>query len=262
MIVQRIGTAELLFNTAERMGLSPSWVLPEKLFAVSINGEEEYINFACSMLNTEVAASLARNKHSTRMILARHNVLNIPFLQAETVQDAHSFLTKYKKVIAKPLGGSGSRDIHVITDPDQLASLAIDNYILEEYVAGRELRYLVLNDSIIAVHESQYGTSVAADRALKRVSYSKETWDSQLCKESLRIARILKLRFAAIDYIIDAEGRSHLLEVNTAPGLKWFHAPSSGPAVDVARHLLEAMYEPQMTYTATDLQLTRHRGGG
>jgi hypothetical protein len=44
--------------------------------------------------------------------------------------------------------------------------------------------------------------------------------------------------------------------VNTMPGLKWFHAPSSGPVVDVARLFLESVIEdlcPAMPATSGTL---------
>ena len=44
--------------------------------------------------------------------------------------------------------GLGARDIHIITTVAQLAALRIDKYILEQYIAGRELRYLILDGRI------------------------------------------------------------------------------------------------------------------
>jgi D-alanine-D-alanine ligase-like ATP-grasp enzyme len=239
---QKVGTAQLLFNAALNMGLQPSWVV-NGLFAVTINDKEEYVNYARSPLNTAVAVSLATNKYFTRMVLERHGVQNIPFTCPQTPAAAQAFLQKHGKIVAKPHHGSGAVDIHIVTTPAQLAQLDVKKYILERYIKGKELRYLVLNDSILAVHESEYGDSVASDRPLQRISYARSDWDEQLSKESLRITEALRLRFAAVDYLIDSDGSSYLLEVNTAPGLKWFHAPSTGPVVDVAAQLLRSLYK-------------------
>jgi hypothetical protein len=238
---RKTGTAQLLFGAALDMGLQPSWIVPNNLFAIMVDGKEEYVNFARSPLNSAVSVSLAKNKYFTRMILDRHGVRNIPFTRSRTIEAAEVFLSKHGKIVAKPLEGSGSQDIHIITTSAQLRNLEINKYILEKYIGGKEVRYLVLNDSVLAVHESEYGISVSADRPLRRISYPRSMWDHHLSQESLRIMRMLQLRFAAIDYMIDEEGHSYLLEVNTAPGLKWFHAPSVGPIVDVAKCLLEAM---------------------
>lgn len=225
------------------MGLSPVWVTPLGVFAVTVDGQERYINLARSPLNSAASVSLARNKYITRRILERHHMQNIPFTLPHTRSEAEAFLARHGTIIAKPITGAGARDIHIITEPAQLTALQIDLYLLEKYIVGKELRYLLLNSEVVGVHRSEYGTSVAEDRPLQRISYPRDIWDSALLESSLRIADILNLRFAAVDYLIDSSGRAYILEVNTMPGLKWFHAPSSGPIVDIARLFLESMID-------------------
>lgn len=237
----RLGTAELLYRCARKMGLRPTWVTPDGMFAISVHGTERYINFARSPLNSHTGASLAKDKYLTRLILARHNMQNIPFARPQTQASAEAFLAAHGKIIAKPVEGSGSRDIHVVTNAAQLADLTITGYILEKYIAGKEMRYLILNGEVIGVHQSEYGTSVEEDRVLRRISYPKTAWDAALAASSLQIARVLDLAFVAVDFLVDDTGRAYILEVNTTPGLKWFHAPSTGPKVDVARLFLEAI---------------------
>jgi glutathione synthase/RimK-type ligase-like ATP-grasp enzyme len=238
---QQISTTELLYKSAMRMGLEPSWVIPNGLFAVQIRGSERYINSANSPLNSHVSVSLTRNKHLTRMVMERHGLRNIPFMRPENHEQAASFLHVHGKIIAKPVAGFGSQDIHIVTSEDQLQSLDIADYILEQYIAGTEMRYLVLNDTVIGVQESIYGTSVQPDRSLQRISFASDDWDQDVVATSKQIARILSLKFAAIDYMIDKDGNAYILEVNSAPGLRWFHTPSSGPSIDAAGLFLEAM---------------------
>jgi len=64
-----------------------------------------------------------------------------------------------------------------------------------------------------------------------------------LISSSLQVAHILDLKFAAVDYLVEPSGKAYILEVNTTPGLKWFHAPTSGPVVDVARQFLTAVFK-------------------
>jgi len=253
IISQKLGTAELLFRCAEQMGLRPIWVTPNGVFSIMADGKERYINQSRSPLNPEASAGLAKNKYLTRVILQRHNMQNIPFALPRTFGEAASFLQRYTKIIAKPITGANAHDIHIITEVAQLEALEITKYILEKYIAGKEMRYLLLNGRVIGVHRSEYGTSVEETRPLQRISYPKALWNPELVASSLRIADILDLRFAAIDYLVDASGEAHILEVNTVPGLKWFHAPSNGPVVDVARLLLEAIlndmpYETPLAY--------------
>lgn len=242
---QKLGTAELLFQSAERMGLRPCWITPGGLFAVSLNGQERYINFARSPLNSHTGTSLTKNKYLTRLVLERHQMPNIPFMRPDSHLAASTFLQVHGKIIAKPLTGSGAHDIHLITTTQQLRKLHLTRYILEKYIVGQELRYLVLNGTVIGVHRSDYGSSVREDRSLQRISYHYNTWDSDLVSSTIRIAHVLGLNFAAVDYLVSPGGRTYILEVNSSPGLKWFHAPTSGPVVDVARQFLEAAFQSE-----------------
>ena len=102
------------------------------------------------------------------------------------------------------------------------------------------MRYLIMDGRVIAVHRSNYGTSVDKNRDLERISLPYTDWDQAIVARSITIAELLGLRFAAVDYLVDNAGAYHLLEVGAAPGFKWFHAPTSGPAVDVAHMFLSA----------------------
>jgi glutathione synthase/RimK-type ligase-like ATP-grasp enzyme len=224
------------------MGLCPAWlIMPGGPFVITTQAGEKYINAEFSTLNSQLSASLSKNKNLTRIILGRHGLPNIPFARPKTLQQAELFLIEHGTIVVKPLKGMGSRDIHIVTNMGQLAGLDITKYIFEKYIAGKEMRYLVLNGNVIAVHQSEYGTSVESTRVLQRISYCKDDWDAGLDAMSVGIATIFKLGFTAIDYLIDAAGRVYVLEVNSAPGLKWFHAPSEGPPVDVAQLFMDAL---------------------
>jgi glutathione synthase/RimK-type ligase-like ATP-grasp enzyme len=242
---QKLTSTELLFRCAQQMGLRPSWITPHGLFAISVGEQEQYVHFARSPLNSQTSASLAKNKYMTRLILERHGMLNIPFTLTTSHEEAIRFLELHQKIIAKPVRGAGAHDIHIVTSPTELQSLNINEYILEKYISGAEIRYLILNGGVIGVHRSDYGVSVEETRPLERISYPSSDWDPALVASSIHVAAILSLQFAAIDYLIDDAGRPYILEVNTMPGLKWFHAPTSGPVVDVARQFLESMINRQ-----------------
>jgi glutathione synthase/RimK-type ligase-like ATP-grasp enzyme len=231
-------TTELLFASAEKMGWQPAWVTPRGLFAVTINGRERYINFAHSPLNSHTSISLAKNKYLTRLVLERHGLRNIPFARPRSLEAAVAFLDTHQKIIVKPVNGAGARDIHIVTDASQLTGLKIRRYIFEKYIAGQELRYLVLNDRVVAVYRSDYGVSVDEKRYLECVSFPENEWDEALCASSIQAARALGLAFAAVDYLATEIGETFVLEINSAPDLKWFHTPASGPAVDVAQLFL------------------------
>lgn len=240
---QRLGTTQLLFRAAETMNLAPEWLTPNGVFAVTVQGKEIYVNDARSPLNSVTSVSLCKNKYLTRRVLARHGAQNIPFIKTHSLEQATDFLSEHTKIIAKPISGSGAKDIHMVTSQDQLEDLRLREYILEKYISGIEFRYLILNNRVIAVHQSEYGTSVEHDRALIRISHEEQSWDPALVASSLQIATALGLRFAAVDFMVDDQGYAYVLEVNSMPGLKWFHAPSSGPAVDVAMHFMTSLLD-------------------
>ncbi len=241
MITKKLGSAELLFEAAETMGLNPSWIKRGSIFAIPTRDGERYINYSISSINSQLSSSLVGNKNAARLILSRQGFPTMAHLVSSSHLEAQMFLAKHKKIIVKPISGSNSHDVHIIESPEALALFNIRHYILEEYAPGKEIRYLLLNDKVIGVHESQYGESVAEDRPLKRISYPRTEWDPALMALSLQVAKVFGLRFAAVDYIIDPDGQARILEVNSWPGMKWFHAPTSGPVVDLARLFLQAM---------------------
>jgi len=244
MITKKTSTPNLLFSRAKQMGLQPAWVIEDGLFVVTTIDGEKYVNHTSSSLNSHLSTGIAKNKYLTRLILERNKLANIAYLNPKSLQQAEAFLNTHKKIVAKPRGGMGSKDIRIIDNPDQLKDIKINKVILEKYILGKELRYLVFGDNVIAVHESEYGLSVEPGRELKRISYPKNEWNTELCELSVKITKIIGLQFSAVDYLLDDAGKAHILEVNSAPGLKWFHSPSSGPAVDVAKIFMTAFVSP------------------
>jgi glutathione synthase/RimK-type ligase-like ATP-grasp enzyme len=238
---QKLSTAELLFNQAAQMGLQPSWVTQNWLFAIQTPQGERYINNTSSMLNSQVAASLSRNKYLTRKLLERQGLPNVPFARPKTTVEARLFLENYHKIIVKPNTGAGAHDIRIVESPVQLVGVPLADSIFEQYITGKEMRYLVLDGQVVSVHESRYGTSVAADRYLERIAYEQANWHPERAAMAVQIAAMLGLRFAAVDYLVTESGAFYVLEVNSSPGLKWFHAPTAGPSIDIAALFMQAI---------------------
>lgn len=238
---QKLDTAELLYRSAAEMGLHPRWLIPSQLFTIDTPMGERYIHQAKSTINSHLSSSLARDKTATRHILEQRGLPGIPFLRTADPSAARRFLDEHTKIVVKPINGSNSRDVRVVESAEQLDGLNLPRYILEKYIMGKEMRYLVLDGRVIGVHRSDYGESVAEDRYLERVSYHESEWDVDLIKLSLQVISIFGLRYGAVDYIVQANGQSVILEVNSSPGMKWFHAPTAGPSVQVAPLFLSAM---------------------
>jgi glutathione synthase/RimK-type ligase-like ATP-grasp enzyme len=238
-----MGIPERLYRTAEGMDLQPTWIVAQRLFSIRTAAGERYINHVRSSLNSHTSMSLAVNKYLTRTVLEHNNLPGIPFAQPKTADEAAAFLAEHGKIIVKPVDGMGARDIHIVTSLEQLQDITLGKYLFEKYIAGREMRYLVLNGAVIAVHRSDYGVSVAQDRALERISFPPAEWDPKLVALAVQTADVFGLNFAVIDYLVNESGQAHILEINTNPGLHWFHEPSRGPAVDVAFLFLQSIVE-------------------
>lgn len=251
LTAKKLETAELLYNCAEEMGLEPRWIRTGSLFAVSTPAGERFMYHSKGTLNSQLSCNLTRNKRTTRLVLEHCGLPSIPYLKTADRTEAAQFLATHSKIIVKPVTGSNSHDVRIVDSPEQLVGLQLQRYILEKYIDGKEVRYLILNGEVIGVHESEYGKSVSETRELQRISYPEAEWDPRLITTSLKTAAALDLRYAAVDYLIDSSGQAHILEVNSSPGMKWFHAPTSGPKIDVARMFIEAMLDEQVASSKT-----------
>lgn len=211
------------------------------LFSITTDGKQQYVLLANSTLNSHLSMCLVKNKYLARTILARENLPNIPFLRPKSTSDIELFLQIHKNIVIKPLRGSGSKGVKIVNSTTQILDEDYRKTICERYIPGREFRFLVLNGEVIAVHESVYGNSVDPHRNLERISYEPALWDMKMLNLSLQIAKLFNLKFAGIDFMVDKNNHPYILEVNASPGIKWFHAPTRGPKVDVATQYLKAM---------------------
>lgn len=89
------------------------------------------------------AAAISRNKVMQRLLCAARGVPVPPFAVVTTADEAHEFLAAHAPVVAKPCGGSGSDGVRRLDDAadltDYLAAAPNAPFLLEKYVAGREL---------------------------------------------------------------------------------------------------------------------------
>lgn len=234
-------TAELLFKEAEVLELHPKWLTDYGLFSVKMKGRKLYVYYSYSALNSHLSSRLAFDKHATRTILEDNSLPNIPYSAAKTKEEVQKIFKQQKVIIAKPTLSSHSENIYLIRSIDDIPILPYEDYIFEKYITGEEYRYLVLQNKVIAVHRKYYKTPINNPDTVKRISYPQKQWDPALISLALQVADAMHLSFAAVDFIIDQEGRAYVLEVNSAPGLWHFHHPSEGPSVNVALLFLNAM---------------------
>ena len=157
-------------STAQAMGLKPKQLTDYGLISIEIDGKERYLFYDGSNPNMQLSSWLSMNKHTARTIFAKNGLPNIPFCCPTDLAEAQRFLAEHKKIIAKPLKGQHSKDIVVLTEDQRLKDISLQSSLLEKYIAGKEMRYLVLHGEVIAAHYKSYKGEINNPETVKRIS--------------------------------------------------------------------------------------------
>lgn len=230
---------ELLLSTAESMGLNPKVLTDYGLVSIEVHGTERYVPYKASNPNDQLASWLAQNKHASRVIFEKHGLPNIPFCIPVNTSEAKNFLSEHGQIIVKPLKGSKSQGIHLVSTEDELSTLDLSDCILEKFIKGQEVRFLVVDGEVKAVHHKVYESDINDPNTVQRVSLEKEVWDKRLADVAVKAAAAIGLSFTAVDFMVTEDGDAYILEINSAPGIDRFQEPNEGPSVDMMRMYLE-----------------------
>ncbi len=235
-------SSQALFAAAEKLQLQPRWVTPYGLFVATRNNVALYFFASKTILNSQLASYLSTNKHATRVILEEHHLPNIPFCTPQSMEELETFFDQHHSIVCKPTLGQRAENVLLIKDKKELAKIQFEVNIFEKYIAGPEYRYLVLQGKVIAVHQKT--KELFSPGELQRISFPAKEWDPQLVQYALHACKVIgDLRFAAVDFKVNAQGEAFILEVNSAPAIWRFGAPDKGPAVPVAELLVQATLE-------------------
>ncbi len=233
-------SSQALFESAQRAQLSPHWLSDYGLMEVTFAGGKKLLFANKSELNSQLAAYLSANKHATRTVLHQYDLPNIPYCTPKTLAELESFFVQYQPVVMKPTMGQRAVGVELIKESESLPRTSFSGQIFEQYIRGKELRYLVLQSQVIAVHEKVFAGEIYQPSASQRVSYPQSSWDDQLVRTAVQACQVLGLEFAAVDFMIKTDGVALILEVNSAPALWRFESPDQGPAIAVCDLLLRA----------------------
>ena len=230
----------LLIANASAQGLKPQLISKHGLVALTIGGSERYIFYDNSNPNSQPSRELAKDKYATRIVMDRVGLPNIPYTVVSSTSEAISFLEKHKTIIAKPIRGQKSKNIHLITAAKQLSNLDLGNCILEKFIKGQETRFLIVKGEVKAVHLKVYDSEINNPKTVKRISIQQAAWDASLSDVAKKAAEALGLIFCAVDFLVSGEG-SFILEINSAPGIDRFQNPDEGPPVDAMGLYLDTL---------------------
>lgn len=184
------------------------------------------------------ASKVSLDKAAAKQILKRAGLTTPDWMIIEefhSPQRVAGWLTELPPpVVIKPVNGGSSVDIIIAHDElgrDAAVEMLLDRYgraMLERYVPGRELTVSILGDEALPVLEiipdgdfydkyAKYddgaGTQYIFDHGLS----------DDLCRQirgaALRAHEVLQCRdMSRTDFILEADGVSQVLEINTIPG--------------------------------------------
>ena len=245
-------SAALLFDQAQTMGLQPRWetdyglfsvILPKQNSAQNINKPptREFFFQTNLNLNGSRARILAKNKQFTRLVLAQANLPNIPYLLPGSQEQLLTFFNQYQPLICKPLLGDRSLNVKLITTRQQLANCNLTMNFFEQFIKGIEYRCLVLQDKVIALQKKELIPTDQEPWKLFYTGLDKSRWQPALVSMSKQIAQLLHLELAGVDFIVDAQGKNWVLEVNSAPGITKIHHPDAGVSTNAAELIWAAV---------------------
>ena len=242
--IKALHASQVLFLEAERLGYAPTWKMRDSLFSFQANGRTHFISYTRLHLNSQLGSWISTSKLATHIVLEENGVRTIPFRCPLTLEEALPFFAAHKPVVYKPMAGRQGREVILVTEQAEFEALTFSTqYLLEEYVPGPEYRYLVLQGKVLAVRRKD--SDPAPDNRWRSLStnLTQEEWDPAMAASAERIAGLLRLGFAAVDFIVNEAGEPLVLEANSMPGVRSFYQPDAGEPILVAEPLLKAIIE-------------------
>jgi len=150
--------ATIIVNEARRRGISVEVLDGDcGYFALVLGGRRIVCRESLSELTTAVAMSRCDDKLVTHRLLRRAGLRVPEQIEIEALDQAEAFLSRLGAVVVKPARGEQGAGISVdIRDPESLqkaiqaARRVCDRVLLEEMVAGDDLRIIVIDYRVVA----------------------------------------------------------------------------------------------------------------
>jgi GNAT-family acetyltransferase (TIGR03103 family) len=150
--------ARIIIDEARRRGIGVEVLDPEAAyFALTFGGRSVVCRESLSELTSAVAMSRCDDKVVTHRVLAEVGLRVPAQTQVDSEQQATAFLERYGALVVKPARGEQGEGISVdIRRADDLhralerARRVSERVLLEEYVAGDDLRIIVIDFQVVA----------------------------------------------------------------------------------------------------------------
>lgn len=150
--------ARIIADEARRRGIAVEVVDEESgLMALSCGGRTITCRESLSQLTSAVAMSCCDDKAVTRRLLRRHGLAVPDQEEAGSPADNRAFLETHCRIVVKPARGEQGAGISVdLSTPEEVetavaaARAVCDRVLLEQFVAGDDLRIVVINFQVVA----------------------------------------------------------------------------------------------------------------
>ena len=199
--------------------------------------ESLLINLPCRWVNGWEGFQLHQTKGAALTRVANDG-LRVPFtLLTNDAESVRAFADAHPCCIFKPVqGGAHTRRLTAAHLSDaSLANLAYAPVTLQEEVAGTNIRVFVGGQQVLACEVSSREVDFRDDIA---PHISAHELPQPLIKQSLRIAEILRLVWAGIDYRLSPEGDYYFLEANPSPMFLGFEQQTGLPLTQALAQVL------------------------
>jgi GNAT-family acetyltransferase (TIGR03103 family) len=150
--------AKIIVDEALRRGIAVEVLLAEEgYFALQYGGRRVVCRESLSELTSAIAMSRCDNKIVTNRVLEQSGVRVPPQQRAADPQSNRTFLDRHAALVVKPARGEQGRGVSVnISDPEELeeavgdARRMCEEVVLEAYVAGQDLRVVLIDFEVVA----------------------------------------------------------------------------------------------------------------
>lgn len=234
-------SAKILFEEAAKENLNPTWETDYGLFSFKHKDKTVFVYLTKLPINNTLGNWMTQDKFAARVILEKYNLPNIPYCFSTEIKVVNKFLSEQKTIVGKPVLGEQAKNVMLITNHAQIKSLSLKDTIFEKYIEGMEFRYLVLNSEVVGAQQRDLNPSKEYPWRKRITNLEEKEYDKELVSLSLKISKIINQNFLAVDFIVDREGKTWVLELNSMPGLYSWHNPDGGKSKNIAKLIIKAI---------------------
>lgn len=150
--------ARIIVHEARRRGIGVEVLDSEGgFFSLSFGGRTIVCRESLTELTTAIALSRCDDKRVTHRLLAGEGIRVPAQINVESMEQAADFLDEYSRVVVKPKRGEQGAGISVdvrgkeqLVSAIQAAKRICDDVLVEEFIAGEDLRIIVIDHQVVA----------------------------------------------------------------------------------------------------------------